>query len=144
MSTAIHERVKALCRERGITVTQLSLDAGLSEGTLKKWGCGDGAPRDLTVKRVAERLGVSPNYLRYGEERKSSPNPSFPERLKALRLERGLTQRQLAKAIYCGEQSVLNWETGKHVPQDDYVSDLASFFGVSYAYLMYGKEGDTK
>lgn len=141
MSTAIYDRVKALCRERGITVTQLSRDAGLSEGTLKKWGCGDGTPRDVTVKRVAERLGVSTDYLRYGEERQNGPQ-SFAERLKALRLERGLTQRQLAKGIYCGEQSVRNWEHGKHVPQDDYASDLAAFFGVSRDYLMYGEEGE--
>lgn len=140
MSKAIYDRVKALCRERGITVKQLSLDAGLYDDTVMRWGRGDGTPRDASVKRVAEQLGVSADYLRYGEERKNG-HQSFAERLKALRLERGLTQKQLAAEIYCSEQSVLNWERGKAVPWDDSVALLAAFFGVGRDYLMYGKEG---
>lgn len=140
MSTAIYDRVKALCRERGITVKQLSLDAGLYVDTVMRWGRGGGTPRDANVKRVAEVLGVSPDYLRYGEERQTVPQ-SFPERLKALRLERGLTQKQLAAKIFCSEQSVLNWERGKAVPWDDSVALLADYFGVGRDYLLYGKEG---
>lgn len=143
MSTAIYDRVKALCRERGITVKQLSLDAGLYDDTVMRWGRGDGNPRDASVKRVAEQLGVTADYLRYGEERQNGPQ-SFPERLKALRLERGLTQKQLAAKIFCSEQSVLNWERGRAVPREDYISDMAAFFGVSFGYLRYGKEGGAK
>ena len=59
----------------------------------------------------------------------------FAERLKALRLERGLGQVQLAKELDVGKSVVSLWELGKCEPTLSKLIAMARFFGVSIDYL---------
>ncbi len=59
----------------------------------------------------------------------------FAERLKELRLERGLGQVQLAKALDVGKSVVSLWELGKCEPTLSKLIAMARFFGVSIDYL---------
>lgn len=55
----------------------------------------------------------------------------FSEKLKKLRHARGLTQAELAGAIFVSRSSVAKWENGLGLPGADSLSALAAFFGVS-------------
>ena len=55
----------------------------------------------------------------------------FAERLKELRLERGLGQVQLAKELDVGKSVVSLWELGKCEPTLSKLIAMARFFGVS-------------
>ena len=59
----------------------------------------------------------------------------FNERLKELRTELGLTQRDVAKHLSIGRTTVSEYESGKIVPKQDNLVKLASFLGVSVDYL---------
>ena len=59
----------------------------------------------------------------------------FSKRLKELRLNNGLTQKELAKAIEVGRTTISEYESGKIVPKQDNLVKLASFLGVSVDYL---------
>ncbi len=59
----------------------------------------------------------------------------FAERLKELRLERGLGQVQLAKELDVGKSVVSLWELGKCEPTLSKLIAMARFFGVSIDYL---------
>ncbi len=59
----------------------------------------------------------------------------FCERIKELRLEKGLNQEQLANILGIGKASVSDWETGKSEPVFSNVILLADFFDVSIDYL---------
>ena len=59
----------------------------------------------------------------------------FPKRLKELRLEAGLTQKDLAKAIEVGRTTVSEYESGKIVPKQEGLLKLANHFNVSVDYL---------
>ena len=59
----------------------------------------------------------------------------FNERLKELRTELGLTQRDVAKHLCIGRTTVSEYESGKIVPKQDNLVKLASFLGVSVDYL---------
>lgn len=59
----------------------------------------------------------------------------FSERLKELRLEKGLSQNQLAKAVNLSDVAICLWEQNKRVPNLDAVIAIADFFGVSIDYL---------
>lgn len=59
----------------------------------------------------------------------------FSERLKELRLEKGLSMKQLADAIGLTSAGICLWELGKRVPNLDAVIMIADFFGVSIDYL---------
>lgn len=60
----------------------------------------------------------------------------FAERLKELRLERGLSQAQLAKAVGLSHTAIVYWETEQRVPNANVVVIFAAFFGVTTDYLL--------
>ena len=55
--------------------------------------------------------------------------------IRALREERGLTQRQLADALGVTDKAVSKWETGKGLPDITLVEPLTHSLGVSVAEL---------
>ena len=59
----------------------------------------------------------------------------FNARLKELRLEAGLTQKDLAKAIEVGRTTISEYESGKIVPKQEGLLKLANHFNVSVDYL---------
>ena len=60
----------------------------------------------------------------------------FPERLKKLREEKGLSQSELAKAIDCSQVAISRWERGLQIPNIDTAIIFAKYFGVSTDYLL--------
>lgn len=62
------------------------------------------------------------------------------ERIRSKRLEKGLTQQQLADEIQVSRQMVTRWENGWNVPSLYYAQKLADFFGMSVGELMNGRE----
>lgn len=65
----------------------------------------------------------------------------FSERLKELRIEAGLTQEQLSKALNGAitPSAIGLWELNKRTPNLDAVIILSQYFGVSLDYIA-GKE----
>ena len=60
----------------------------------------------------------------------------FAERLKSLREERAVSQKELAFALDVAQSAVGNWESGARQPNLDRIRQLASFFEVSVGYLL--------
>ncbi len=60
----------------------------------------------------------------------------FAERLKELRLEKGLTQKQLAQNTGLSKSAIDFWEREQRVPNANAVVVLAKFFGVTSDYLL--------
>jgi len=63
MATAFFQRVEALCKDMGITTTDLAPAAGIGNGTLTGWRKG-AVPSLSSVKKLAEFFEVSTAYLR--------------------------------------------------------------------------------
>lgn len=64
----------------------------------------------------------------------------FHERLQELRKQKGLTQEELAKALYVSRTAVSKWESGRGYPNIDSLKALAKFFSVSIDALLSGDE----
>ncbi|NCA92050.1 XRE family transcriptional regulator [bacterium] len=60
----------------------------------------------------------------------------FAERLKELRLEKGLSQRELASKTGISQNAIAFWENEKRVPNANAVATLAIFFGVTTDYIL--------
>lgn len=58
--------------------------------------------------------------------------------IKALREQRGLTQRALAEAVGVTDKAVSKWESGRGLPDISLVDPLAQALGVSVAELLTG------
>ena len=62
------------------------------------------------------------------------------DKVKELRLEKGLSQAQLAKAIGVSQKAIDYWERNINEPKASYVISLAKFFNVSADFLLDLKE----
>ncbi len=63
------------------------------------------------------------------------------ERIKELRISKGLTQKQLAKETVISERGIQNYELGERVPTLQALIALADYFDVSLDYLV-GRSDD--
>ena len=60
----------------------------------------------------------------------------FNERLKELRLEKQLSQKELADLLSTGQSSISAWERGDREPLAHQLVDLARVFECSIDYLL--------
>ena len=65
---------------------------------------------------------------------------TFHDRLRAIRLERGLTQQQLADAIGVTKSTMAKYDRGALEPNLTNVCRIADALNVSLDYLVYGKK----
>ncbi|MCI8914708.1 MAG: helix-turn-helix transcriptional regulator [Lawsonibacter sp.] len=61
---------------------------------------------------------------------------NFSERIKELRTERGLKQREMADICGIKLRSYQGYEYGKHYPEVSGLIEIAKFFDVSTDYLL--------
>ena len=57
-------------------------------------------------------------------------------RIRFLRVQRGMKQEELARAIHVSQSSLSGYENGKYEPDTKTLLNLASYFGVSTDYLL--------
>lgn len=62
----------------------------------------------------------------------------FHEKLQELRKRRGLTQEELAQALYVSRTAISKWESGRGYPGIDSLKAIAAFFAVSIDDLLSG------
>ena len=67
----------------------------------------------------------------------------FHEKLQELRKQKGLTQEELAQALYVSRTAVSKWELGKGYPSIDSLKAIAKFFGVSLDALLSSEQALT-
>ena len=60
----------------------------------------------------------------------------FNEKLKELRLKKGISQTELAEKIFVSRSAIAKWENGLGLPSDDSLNQLAEFFGVEPSELL--------
>lgn len=60
----------------------------------------------------------------------------FGERLKELRTERNLSQKDLAKILGTTNSSICDWETDRAQPDMEMLVKLADYFKVTVDYLL--------
>ena len=56
---------------------------------------------------------------------------SIGDKIKALRMQKGITQTELANAVCVTTQAVSKWEKGKTLPDIENLPRIAEFFGIT-------------
>ena len=64
----------------------------------------------------------------------------FHEKLQELRKKRGLTQEELAEALYVSRTAISKWESGRGYPSIDSLKEISSFFSVTIDDLLSGEK----
>lgn len=58
------------------------------------------------------------------------------DEIKKLRLQKGISQKELAEFLLISRQTISKWELGKSVPDLDYIMQLADYFNVTLDQLV--------
>ena len=61
---------------------------------------------------------------------------TFAEKLRYLRIERNLNQREFAKLLNRSFTSVCNWEQGNRLPKTETIKEIAGIVNVDYTYFI--------
>ena len=64
----------------------------------------------------------------------------FNEKLQELRKQRGLTQEELAEALYVSRTAISKWESGRGYPNIDSLKAISKYFSISLDELLSGEE----
>ena len=64
----------------------------------------------------------------------------FHEKLQELRKNRGLTQEELAQALYVSRTAISKWESGRGYPSIDSLKEISNYFGVTIDDLLSGEK----
>lgn len=66
-------------------------------------------------------------------------NKEIGERIKSLRVEKKLTQKELAEKLYVTDKAVSKWERGNGLPEVSILKELAKLLEVNMEFLLEGK-----
>ena len=64
----------------------------------------------------------------------------FNEKLQALRKSRGLTQEELAEALFVSRTAISKWESGRGYPSIDSLKEISKYFSVTIDELLTGEK----
>ena len=64
----------------------------------------------------------------------------FNEKLQELRKNKGLTQEELAEALYVSRTAISKWESGRGYPNIDSLKEISKFFSVTIDELLSGEK----
>ena len=131
----------------GFTQKELARLLGTVQGVYSKWERGVYEPNYENLSMLACIFDVSidfllsdyieiskDKYLRMQESYLIISNV-FPQRLKEIRIKRGLTQTELGKKVGVKQSTFTNWENGKREPNFEIVIKLADLLEVSVDWL---------
>lgn len=68
----------------------------------------------------------------------------FSKRLKQLRLEANLSQKDLANIFFVSQQAVGKWESGRSYPSAELMPQIANYFNVPIDYLFGDNDSTSK
>ncbi len=129
-----------LRRSRGLALADAARRAGLSRSTLYQWEAGTRLPRGAPLARLLDAL-EAPERLRAEIVAKADPQHAgvalagsrlgapvgLGQVLRAMRLRKGLTQVEAARAYGVAQGTVARWEGGDDAP------DAATLHAVLFA-----------
>ena len=70
---------------------------------------------------------------------KEADDMEFNEKLQELRKSRGLTQEELAEALFVSRTAISKWESGRGYPSIDSLKQIANYFSISIDELLSGE-----
>lgn len=92
----VYERLKSLCKSKGITIQQMEIDNSMAKGHAYKWK--KSTPTYENLLKLSEYFGVSTDYILTGEEDGISRNNYYDEETEMIAKE--LQKNKELRAIF--------------------------------------------
>ena len=125
-------RLRELQRAEKLTQQELADIAEVSKRTIQNWEDGTSNIKPEKAEKLADYFGVSVGYLLgYDDNDINQMN-----RLKELRKEKKLTQKELAEETDIPYRTLQRWENGETDIKSDRLKKLCEIFDVDVPYLL--------
>lgn len=132
------ERICAVRKSVGKNQKEFSAMLDIPQSTLSAYETDRMQPAIFNLVKIAKTFNVSMDWL-CGLEKQESNSldcKSIGLRIRALRIERGLTQTEFAKSLGKALRTVQKYESGEIELTIATINEIAQKFGVSAAYLL--------
>lgn len=126
----IGNRLKQLREQKGLKQEVLAKKLGITQQMVSLYEKNINEPDIETIKKLSEIFNCSIDYL-LGRDVYRTDN-----RIKQLRLQKGINQDVLAKLLGLEIAGISKLETGRVPLKDEYILKLADYFNVSTDYLL--------
>lgn len=133
------ERIRAVRKSVGKNQKEFSALLDIPQSTLSAYETDAMQPAIFNLVKIAKTFNVSMDWLcglEKTQESNSLDGKSIGLRIRALRIERGLTQTDFAKSLGKALRTVQKYESGEIELTIATVNEIAHNFGVSAAYLL--------
>lgn len=96
------QRIRGLCKNKGITIAELERRCGIGNGIIARWG--KSKPSYERLSKVAEELETTVEYLQTGSEQKEKPpaqggEPIGPNKRALLELADDMSEEEAAALL---------------------------------------------
>lgn len=132
-------KIKELRKSKKITQKQLATMVSKSERMIQKYESGEVAPTISTFSQISNALGSTMKELMEEDahlEVIGKQEITIKERLKKLRKEKNLYQKELADKLNISRAVIASYETGKAVPSIDIIIRYADYFECTTDYIL--------
>lgn len=147
----MYERVKALCTERGISVSKLERELGFSHGSLSK--LDKSSPSFDRLQKIADFFSVSVEYIRTGLSMTRGPQPldassrsvdagfwTFSySAYEKIRDQKGLKDGAVARGTGITRSTFTEWKADRSHPKAEKLIKISDFLGCSLEELQRGE-----
>ncbi|MGO3468482.1 MAG: helix-turn-helix transcriptional regulator [Weissella hellenica] len=135
--TELKTRIKELRLENGLTLKELGEKIGVKDNTLSQYENDKRTVPYQVLVNISLYFECSIDYLL----RKTGPEDEIDikfmklSRIKQLREEKGISQKELAQKINIPTKTIELYETAKYFPRIDVWENMAKIFDVDVPYL---------
>ncbi len=122
--------LKRLRTQKGIYQTELADAVGVDVTIISRLETGERSPNFKTIRALSEFFGTDMRaFIDSEADPVSDDRSEIARKIKRARLEKGITQKQLAEAIGVMPPVIHTWESGKHTPRPYMLAALSEYFG---------------
>lgn len=138
------EKLKLLREEKGLTQQDVADVLNVGRATIAGYETKGKQPDYEKLTKLAEFFDTSIDYLLGRMDNsnidkkisESTENKTLSEKIKQLRKEKDITQKELAETLSISPSTIAMYETGQRKPDSDMLETIADFFNVSVDYLL--------
>ena len=132
--------LQQLRHKQGLSLATLAKQAGVNKSTLSRWETGKTVPRSTELASVLSKLNVPKSmvdtFCQAAGQRLMLPEsevapPVSGDLLRVLRLRRGLTQSEAARAANVPQGTLSKWERSEDWPAADRLHTLCFALGAT-------------
>lgn len=100
-----YDRINALCKERGISITALEEELGFGRGSIGKLKKGT-TMSSSRLQKIADRLGTTSDYLLNGTVQTSAHITGYYEDTRAYELAKKIFENQRLRMLFDAAEDV--------------------------------------